>query len=155
MHGLVLFLATVGGVGYSPVASGTVGSLVALPLVLGLASLRAIAPLAYGAAVAVVIGVAVWSAGAADRLFGDHDNGKIVIDEVAGMVVTGVFLPAGWLALGAGFAAFRLFDILKPYPAGYFDRDVGGGWGVVADDLVAGVYAGLVTWAGFGLWGSR
>lgn len=150
MRGLVLLIATAGGVGYSPVASGTFGTVVALPLVVWLAGLWTQSAAGYAVAVALVIAIAIWSAGAADDALGEHDSGKIVIDEVAGMVVAGMFLPAGWKALALGFALFRLFDIVKPFPAGYFDRDVGGGFGVVADDLVAGVYAGVA--ARFGCW---
>lgn len=153
MRGLALVLATAGGVGYSPVASGTLGTLVGLPLVVALAPLWARSPALYLLAVAAVIVVAIWSAGGADVALGEHDSGKIVIDEVAGMVVAGAFLPAGWLALAAGFVLFRVFDIVKPYPAGYFDRDVGGGFGVVADDLVAGAYAGVVARVGLALLG--
>ena len=154
MRAIVVALATVGGVGYSPIAPGTLGSVVALPLVGWLAELWAVSSLAYGGAVVGVIAIAVWSAGRADAVFGEHDSGKIVIDEVAGMVVVGMFLPPGGWALAVGFAAFRLFDIWKPYPASYFDRDVAGGLGVVADDLIAGAYAGLATRVGFGLLGA-
>jgi phosphatidylglycerophosphatase A len=154
MRKLALLVATVGGVGYSPYASGTMGSLAALPLVLWLADIRGTSTVAYGAAVLAVVAAAIWSAGRADRALGEHDSGKIVIDEVAGMVVTGLFLPPGGRALLVGFAAFRVFDIVKPFPAGYFDRDVGGGLGVVADDLIAGAYAGIATQLGFRLLGA-
>ena len=153
MRGLVLLLATGGGVGYSPVAPGTLGTVVALPLVEWLAGVRGVSVWSYAAMVVGVIGLAIWTAGRADGLFAEHDSGKIVIDEVAGMVVAGIFLPTGFKALAVGFAAFRFFDIVKPYPAGYFDRNVGGGFGVVADDLVAGVYAGLATQLGCRLLG--
>ena len=154
MRAIVVALATVGGVGYSPIAPGTLGSVVALPLVAWLAALWPVSSMAYAAAVLSVIALAVWSAGRADALFGEHDSGKIVIDEVAGMVVVGMYLPAGGWALAVGLAVFRLFDIWKPYPASYCDRDVGGGLGVVADDLIAGAYAGLATRVGFGLLGA-
>jgi phosphatidylglycerophosphatase A len=144
VRSLALAVATVGGVGYAPVAPGTVASLVALPLLPALAALSARAPLAYGAAVVALVGVAVWAAGQAEAHLG-HDHTGIVIDEVAGLVLAGVFIPTGWLAAGVAFFFFRLFDVLKPFPAGVIDARVRGGLGVVGDDLVAGIYAGLVT----------
>jgi phosphatidylglycerophosphatase A len=141
---LAVVLATAGGVGYSPVAPGTCGSLVALPLLPALASLRERSLLAYLVVLAAVVAGAIWSAGRAEGVFG-HDSGRIVVDEVAGMVVAGLFLPGTWLAAALGFAAFRLFDILKPPPAGRIDRGFPGGLGVVGDDLVAGVYAGIAA----------
>jgi phosphatidylglycerophosphatase A len=141
---LAVVLATAGGVGYAPVAPGTCGSLVALPLLPALASLRERALLAYLVTFAAVIAGAIWSAGRAEPIFG-HDSGRIVVDEVAGMVVAGLFLPGTWLAAVVGFVAFRVFDILKPPPASTIDRGFPGGVGVVGDDLVAGVYAGIVA----------
>ena len=143
----MLALATVGGVGCVPVAPGTAGSLIALPLLPVLAALRASSPAAYLAAVAGVVGSACWAAGRAEDILGGHDHSRIVIDEVAGLVVAGAFLPATWLAAGLAFAFFRLFDVLKPFPAGAIDAHLKGGLGVVGDDLVAGAYAGLVTYA--------
>jgi len=138
-------VATAGGVGYLPVAPGTAGSLLALPVLPWLAASHAQAPLATIAGVLVFIAVAVWAADRAQRAFGTHDDGRVVVDEVAGMLVTGLFLPATWLAAALGFFAFRLFDVWKPPPVGWLDRHVAGGVGVVADDLVAGVYAGALV----------
>jgi phosphatidylglycerophosphatase A len=142
---LAVVLATVGGVGYAPVASGTAGSLVVLPLLPALAVLRGRAPLAYAALVIALVAVAIWAAGRAEDILGGHDHSRIVIDEVAGMVLAGAFLPATWLAAGLAFFFFRVFDVVKPYPARAIDQGVEGGLGVVGDDLVAGIYAGLVT----------
>lgn len=144
MRALAVMLATVGGVGYVPVASGTVGSLVALPLLPPLAALRGHSPLAYAAVLVALVAVAVWSAGRAEAVFGGHDHSRIVIDEVAGLVVAGAFLPGTWGAAALAFVLFRAFDVLKPFPAGRIDGRVKGGLGVVGDDLVAGVYAGVV-----------
>ena len=143
---LAVVLATVGGVGYAPVASGTFGSLVALPFLPPLAALRARSPLVYGAVVLALLAVAVWSAGRAEDVFGGHDHSRIVIDEVAGLVIAGAFLPGTWGAAALAFVLFRAFDVLKPFPAGRIDGRVEGGLGVVGDDLVAGVYAGVVGW---------
>ncbi len=137
-------IATVGGVGRVPLAPGTVGSLLALPLLPGLAALRSSSTLVYVAVLAAVIALAIWSAGRAEEVVG-HDHSHIVIDEVAGLVLAGLFLPGTWLAAGIAFLLFRVFDVVKPFPANLIDGQVEGGLGVVGDDLVAGVYAGLGT----------
>jgi phosphatidylglycerophosphatase A len=140
---LVLAVATVGGVGYVPVASGTAGALVALPLLPLLAALRARSLPLWGAAVAALVVLAIWAAGRAEEILGGHDHSRIVIDEVAGLVVAGAFVPGTWRAAILAFVLFRIFDVLKPFPANRIDERVHGGLGVVGDDLVAGVYAGL------------
>lgn len=145
MRALVIVLATAGGAGYAPVASGTVGSLVALPLVPWLARVRDGSwPLAVVWVLAITA-LAVWSAGRAEEIFGGKDHSRIVIDEVAGMAVAALFVPASWTAALVGFVVFRVFDVVKPWPAGLIDRRGQGGLGVVGDDLVAGAYAGVVT----------
>ena len=144
MKRLAVVLATVGPLGHLPVAPGTAGSLVALPLLPGLAMVRDRSTVAYAIAVVALIAVAVWAAGRAEDTLGGSDHSAIVIDEVAGMVATGLLLPGTWTAAVLGFALFRLFDVVKPYPAGLIDARAEGGFGVVGDDLVAGLYAGLV-----------
>ncbi len=139
---LVVLLATAGGVGYVPLAPGTAGSLVALPLLPALAGLRARSPLAGWLTVAALLLVALWAADRADRILPGHDHGRIVIDEVAGMVVAGLFVPGTWTAAALVFVLFRILDVLKPWPADLIDRRVRFGLGVVGDDVVAGVYAG-------------
>ena len=84
----------------------------------------------------------VWAATTAERYFGGIDPGHVVIDEVVGMLITLAFVPVGWSAAAAGFVLFRIFDVIKPYPAGRFER-LHGGLGVMADDVMAGVYANL------------
>jgi phosphatidylglycerophosphatase A len=138
-------VATAGGVGYLPIAPGTAGSLLVVPVLPWVSSSYATGPGVTIAGVLVVVVVAVWAAGAAQRSFGTHDDGRVVVDEVAGMLVAGLFLPPSWAAAGLGFLAFRLFDVWKPPPIGWLDRHVAGGLGVVADDLLAGVYAGVVV----------
>jgi phosphatidylglycerophosphatase A len=140
----VLAVATVGGVGSAPIAPGTAGSLVAVPLLPLLATVRDQSPAGYVALVLAVVAVAIWSAGRAEEILGAHDHSRIVIDEVAGMVIAGTVLPATWLAAFVAFVLFRLFDVVKPFPAGYIDGRIEGGFGVVGDDLVAGLYAGIV-----------
>ena len=141
----VTFLATCGWVGYVPFAPGTVGTLVAVPLFPLLAQLRETSPTAWLLALGVGLGVAVWAADVAGRSLGETDSGHIVIDEVAGYVVATAFLDFSWSAAALAFCLFRLFDIVKPFPASWIDRHVGGGLGVVGDDVVAGIFAGTVA----------
>jgi phosphatidylglycerophosphatase A len=141
---VAIFLASGAYVGYIPVASGTFGSLLALPLLVGLAR-SAWSPAAIAALLAAAALLAMPVCGRAGRVYGESDSSRIVLDEVCGMLVAGALLPPTVWALGLAFAAFRLFDIVKPFPAGHFDRQVKNGVGVVADDLVAGIYANLVV----------
>ncbi len=145
VRALVIVLATAGGAGYAPIASGTVGSLVAMPLVPWLARLRDDSWMLGLLVATAIAALAIWSAGRAEVVFGGKDHSRIVIDEVAGMTTAALFVPATWLAAILVFVIFRVFDVLKPYPAGLIDRRGRGGFGVVGDDLVAGAYAGLVT----------
>ncbi len=145
MRALVVLIATAGGIGYAPVAPGTFGSLLAVPLMPAFAALRDAWLPCYLAALAAIVAVATWAAGRAEAIFGRKDHSRIVVDEVAGQLVAGAFIPATWPAIAIAFAFFRLFDVLKPWPARTFDRDVRGGIGVVGDDLIAGAYAGVAT----------
>ena len=137
-HRAGVLLATCGPVGYVPLAPGTAGSLV------GLACYGAVRLLAGDwtqlALVAAVTGCGVWAATAAERHFGRSDPGYIVIDEVAGMLLTLLWLPVTWPGAAAGFLLFRLFDVVKPFPARRVER-WRGGWGVMADDIAAAAYA--------------
>lgn len=87
---------------------------------------------------------AAWISGFADMILKTKDNQKIVIDEIAGMLVTMALVPVGWRTLLAGFILFRLFDIWKPFPIRLIQDKVPGGWGVVGDDVLAGVYANFI-----------
>jgi phosphatidylglycerophosphatase A len=133
-----VLLAAWGPCGYAPVAPGTVGTLGAIPLYWALD--RWVHP---GAAVAFTVALAalgVLAAQRAGRYWGVADASPIVIDEVVGYLVTMAFVPFSWPAAVAGFFLFRLFDVTKPWPASAFDR-VKNGFGVVMDDVVAGVFA--------------
>jgi phosphatidylglycerophosphatase A len=142
MRRFVILTATWGGTGFSPIASGTVGTLAAIPFYLVLARLPL--PLYLLSTVAFTL-FACWVSGRAEELFAEHDSGKIVIDEVAGYLVTMTAVPLSWQAVTAGFFLFRLFDITKPQPARWFDRSLKNGYGVVLDDVAAGVYACAAT----------
>lgn len=100
----------------------------------------------YAAATAGIAGVGVWAATHAEPIFGKKDAGQVVIDEIAGYLVTMFAVPVGWPWALAGFAAFRLFDVWKPWPIHGLQR-IKGGWGVVVDDLLAGVYGCVVLHA--------
>jgi phosphatidylglycerophosphatase A len=138
---LALAVGTGAGTGFSPIASGTAGSLVGVALYLPLAAAGVPAVVA---AVAVLLPVGVWAAGICGRRYGAHDHGRIVIDEIVGQLITLVAVPARPAWLLAGFLLFRLFDIWKPFPANRIDREWRTPFGVMADDIVAGVYAAVV-----------
>ncbi len=133
-----LALATVFGLGYAPVASGTVGTLGAIVIYLALYGLGW--PL-YSAAFVILLALSFFvSQQVADSL-GEEDPGIVVIDEVMGYLATMFMLPLGAGYVIAGFFLFRLLDITKPWPASYFDKKVQNGFGIVLDDVVAGIYA--------------
>jgi phosphatidylglycerophosphatase A len=137
---LAVFLATVAYCGYFPVAPGTVGS--AAGLVVYLLVWWAQSPAVEVGLIVGLFAVGVWAGTTAERYFGGIDPGPIVIDEVVGMLVTLAFIPVGWSGAIAGFVLFRIFDVIKPYPAGRFER-LHGGLGVMADDAMAAVYANI------------
>jgi phosphatidylglycerophosphatase A len=143
MRTLVTFLATGAYLGYVPLLPGTAGSVLGLVLGILLAPLWRHSPAAFLMLFGVLFTGACLIAGAAEKLYGKHDASLIVIDEVFGMIAAMCFNPAGWIPLLAAFALFRLFDIVKPWPASYFDQ-MSGGAGVMLDDLAAGIYANLV-----------
>lgn len=141
-------IATGLGSGYSPVAPGTAGSLLGLLLFWPMAGI----PLVWLAAAIVAlffVGVAASAAVAAQ--VGVHDPGIVVVDEVIGMWITLALLPFTPLTALFGFLLFRLMDIVKPYPARAFEQ-LPGGWGIVADDVMAGIYANLALRLGLYLW---
>ncbi len=140
MRKLILFVATGAGSGYAPIAPGTAGSGVGLLLYWPLADLGGAA---YLAVVGGISALGIWAAQRAEGLFGQRDDGRITIDEVAGMLLSLAFLPRRLDVVVAGFLLFRLFDIVKPPPARAAES-LPGGLGVMTDDLVAGLYANLV-----------
>ena len=149
-----LLLATGLGLGYAPFAPGTVGSLAALPLVLVV--WNAGGSWAVLVAAVLVTAVGLWASGAAETRFGVKDPGPVVIDEIAGQMVSLLFLAPTLPTLVAGFALFRLFDIWKPFPVRRAES-LPGASGIMADDLVAGVFSNLLIqalrWGFPGWWG--
>ena len=124
--------------GLSPRAPGTAGTLVAVGIYLLLAHW----PLwAYSVFVLLASLFGIWICGVASRELRQHDHPGIVWDEFAGFWLTMWAVPAEWVWIVAGFVVFRVFDILKPWPISVLDRRVGGGWGIMADDLLAGAMA--------------
>lgn len=140
MRRLALVLASNCGLGYAPAIPGTFGTLAGLPVFWLMAGLS---PPGYLLSWGAITVVAVWAAGEAGRHYGVVDDGRIVIDELSGYLVTVAFLPWSWTTALLGFGWFRVFDILKPPPAGWIDRHCKNGFGVVFDDVAAGLYAAL------------
>ncbi|MFQ5665741.1 MAG: phosphatidylglycerophosphatase A [Candidatus Binatia bacterium] len=143
MRRCVIFLASAGYVGYIPVASGTFGSLVGFPLFWGFDRVRASSVLGYVLTYVLLVGAACWLAGQAEQYLHEHDSHKIVIDEVVGYLAATMFLTPTWSHTLWAFVLFRALDIVKPFPAGYIDKHLPGGYGVVLDDVVSGLYTNL------------
>ena len=137
---LIVFFASGAGLGYAPVASGTVGTLYGVALHPLFEALRALSPVVYVLTFVALVAAAVWIAGEAETIFADHDSGRITIDEAAGYMATALFLPFTLRNVIVAFLVFRLFDILKPWPASWFDEHGRGGPGVVLDDFFSGLY---------------
>ncbi len=131
------WLAFGGGAGLAPVAPGTFGTLVGIPFFLLMAGL----PLPYYLLLtAVLFAVGVWICDRSATALGVHDHPGIVWDEIVGYLVTMIAAPLQWPWLLAGFVLFRFFDIVKPWPIRWLDRRVGGGFGIMVDDLLAGIF---------------
>lgn len=135
----VYLLASGFGAGLSPVAPGTCGTVVGVALYW---PLRELSLPVYLGVVAVVCVGGVWICEAAARRLKTQDPQCVVWDEIAGYFVTMALAPRGLVWVAAGFALFRLFDVLKPWPVSWVDRNLKGGLGIMLDDLVAGLYAG-------------
>ncbi len=153
MRPVAIILATAGGAGFAPIAPGTFGAAVGVALC-WLAVGQGVSLAVYLLATALVTAVGVWACSAAEAAFERKDDGRIVIDEVAGQLLAlapvlvwargDAFIPS----LVTGFVLFRVFDIAKPGPVRWAERAVPGGAGVMADDVVAGLLAGALLAAG-------
>lgn len=138
---MALFVATGAGSGYAPVASGTFGSAVG---VLVFPLIAALGPWLYVLTTLVLLSLGIWAADEAERTFEREDDGRIVIDEIVGQLLTFAPLvilgaPTGLPWLVTGFVVFRGFDIWKPGPARWAERSFAGGAGVMLDDVIAGL----------------
>ena len=136
----VLFLATGFFIGTVPFAPGTFGSIIGLPICFLISRLNI-----WLALICTILFIlfAIWLAAAAERILKKKDAGEIVIDEIAGMMVTLVGIPFTSKTVITGFIIFRAFDILKPFPIRFIEK-VTGGSGIVLDDVMAGIYANLI-----------
>jgi phosphatidylglycerophosphatase A len=140
---LAVFLATAGYSGYFPVAPGTVGSAVGLLVYAAIRwSQSPVLPIVEVLVILSLFAAGVWASTAAERYFGGIDPGPIVVDEVVGMLMTLAFIPVGLSGALAGFVLFRIFDVIKPFPARRFEA-LHGGLGVMADDAMAAIYANV------------
>jgi phosphatidylglycerophosphatase A len=140
MNRFFLFLAAGFGAGYVSVAPGTAGTLVAIPIFLVLSSIPF--PL-YELTILTFFFLASWISGEAERCWGRKDHPRIVIDEIMGYLITMLWLPKTTLFIILGFFLFRFFDIVKPPPIRFLEK-AKGGYGVVLDDVLAGVYANVI-----------
>jgi phosphatidylglycerophosphatase A len=140
---LAVFLATAGYSGYFPIAPGTVGSALGL---LVYAAIRwgqsPVLPIVEVLVILFLFAAGVWASTGAERYFGGIDPGPIVVDEVVGMLMTLALIPVGLSGALAGFVLFRIFDVIKPFPARRFEA-LHGGLGVMADDAMAAIYANV------------
>ena len=141
MNKFFLFLATGFGVGYSPVAPGTLGTLIAIPVYYFLSDISS--PI-YEITLIGFFFLSVWISENAEIFFGKKDDQRIVIDEIMGFLVTMLWVPPKVILIVIGFFLFRFFDILKPFPIRRMEKKLKGGYGVVLDDVMAGVYSNIV-----------
>lgn len=133
-------LATGFGSGLAPFAPGTFGTLAAIPFYLAFVYSPAYLFILF-TLLTCVVGPYICGKAASD--IGVHDHKAIVWDEFAGMFITLCFVPFSWTAVAVGFVLFRFFDIVKPWPISYLDKHVHGGLGIMIDDIVAGIAAGV------------
>jgi phosphatidylglycerophosphatase A len=140
MNRFLLLFAAGFGAGYSPIAPGTAGTLLSIPIYLVLS--RIPFPL-YELTLVTFFFLSSWISDQAQRYWGKKDDPRIVIDEMMGFLITMLWLPKTTLFIVLGFFLFRFFDIVKPPPIRILER-VKGGYGVVLDDVLAGIYANII-----------
>ena len=137
---LLLFIGSLGYLGYVPFASGTVAvAVIGIPLYFLLVWLR-LSVAAYVVFTLALIGLAIFIAGHADRVLNEKDSKKNVIDELPGYLIALIGQPTTWQIVMAAFFIERIIDILKVPPANWIEKRLPGGWGVVLDDVIAGIY---------------
>lgn len=135
------FIAFGFGTGTIPFAPGTFGTLIAIPFYLAMQSLL---PLIYFLLTIAIIVASIWICNKATQDIGIHDHQGMCLDEVVGYIVTMFNAPHGWQWVSIGFVLFRLFDIWKPWPIRFVDARVGGGFGIILDDVLAGIYSCII-----------
>jgi phosphatidylglycerophosphatase A len=137
----IIFFATGGLIGFSPVAPGTFGSLAALPLCWFISLLSVETAFVF---VLALIVISTWIAHAAEKNEAQKDPSQVVLDEICGMAVALFALPFTPVFVIGGLVLFRVFDILKPFPIRWVDKKVPGGLGIILDDLLAGIFANVL-----------
>jgi len=142
----VHFLAFGFGSGLAAKMPGTFGTLAALPLVVLLSHFSSFS--VYLTVTILVCVLGIWICGKTAQDMGVHDDSSIVWDEVAGMLITMLAVPLSWQTVLVGFMLFRFFDILKPWPINYLDKHVHGGFGIMVDDVLAGLFALVILHLG-------
>ncbi|WP_455212821.1 phosphatidylglycerophosphatase A family protein [Kaarinaea lacus] len=130
------------GSGLSPKAPGTFGTLAAIPIYLAL--IQSVDASLYFVIVVLMSFLGFWLCGKTAEDLGVHDHPGIVWDEIVGFLITMFQAPLGWVWVLVGFALFRVFDILKPWPINWLDKKVEGGVGIMLDDILAGIFAWIV-----------
>lgn len=145
MRRITLFLASGGFVGYIPVASGTFGTLVAIPIYWLFDPWRYVSVPLYLLTWIAAVALACLIAHRAEALLDEHDSGVIVIDEIVGYLGATLFMAPTWGHTILAFFVFRALDVIKPFPAGAIDKRMPGGAGVVLDDVVSGLYSNIVV----------
>lgn len=140
----VCLISTGCGLGMLPWFPGTWASLAALPLAWGIREQAGTTGLAVATAVLFLIGL--WTSKVYTRRTRERDPGAIVVDEIAAMLLVLIVVPLNWGWFGAGFVLFRIADIIKPWPVSWADRSIGGGLGVMVDDIGAALYAMAALW---------
>lgn len=139
MYKIAHFLATGGGVGLIPIAPGTWGSLLGLGL--GFVVIEALGYWGLAAGIFLLLGLGTWASGRYARALGASDPGEVVVDEIVGQWIALLWLPQSLGGYIVAFLMFRLFDIAKPWPVSHFNESYNGGWGIMMDDVAAGVMA--------------
>lgn len=147
MRKIFTFLGTMGGVGYVPILPGTAGTGIGVIIYLIFSKIGVLSnPLSYLVMLVIFVGAGVWISGRCNQYFKGNDNSSIVIDEVGGFLIAMFALPFSMRFLLLGFILFRTFDITKPFKIEKIQK-LPGGWGIMADDIAAGILANLVLQA--------
>jgi phosphatidylglycerophosphatase A len=141
MNYFIVMLATGFGVGYSPIAPGTTGTLLSIPIYLFLSQIPS---RLYELTLLTFFFLASWIAEQAQKYWATRDDQRIVIDEIMGFLITMLWIPRTIFFISMGFILFRFFDILKPFPIRRLEKRWKGGFGVVLDDVAAGVYVNII-----------
>ncbi|NWF94306.1 MAG: phosphatidylglycerophosphatase A [Syntrophaceae bacterium] len=137
----IVILASGFGVGYSPIAPGTMGTLLTIPIYYFLSTMPS---LLYELTLLTFFFLSSWISGQAQRYWGKEDDRRIVVDEMMGFLITMLWVPRIPGLIIVGFLLFRFFDILKPFPIRRIEKRLRGGFGVVLDDVVAGIYGNII-----------